>query len=406
MHIGFLTPEYPTQARPEGGLAIYLQKVSQGLVERGHDVTVFVAGPQPDTAAQDGAIEIRMVRDGWLQRLGRHMSGSLGKVLGRLGQVQTARRIERSVWKVHRTKPIDLLQTSSYQTPGYTLRHNGSIPLVCRLSSYTPLYRSAFGRQRSLDDHWAEWLEIRQVVDADAVFAPCALTANTFARLESRLPDVIRTPLDQTPVKLDETFWQDRLAGRKYLLYFGTFNRIKGVDLIADILPEVLARHQDLDVVCIGRDEGMPAAPSLGEYLRQQAGTDRRRLMLSPPIAKAQLYPVIANATGVLMPSRVDNYPNACLEALMLGKPVIGTKESSIDEIIVDGQTGILVENGKTDSLRQGIDRLLAMSPGQLGKMESQAALAASAIMHEDRIGQHIAYYEHVISEFHRRQIL
>jgi predicted membrane GTPase involved in stress response len=34
------------------------------------------------------------------------------------------------------------------------------------------------------------------------------------------------------------------------------------------------------------------------------------------------------------MPSRVDNYPNACLEALSLGVPVIGTYDSSLDEMI------------------------------------------------------------------------
>lgn len=402
MHIAFLTPEYPTQSRPEGGLAAYLQKVSVGLVERGHSVTVVVTGPDLDAQSEENAISLQHVRQGWLQRLAQCLPGSIGKGLALMGQVQTARRVARRTWQVHRCRPIDIIQTSSYLTPGYALRRNGSIPLVCRLSSYTPLYRAASGRKRSLYDHWTEWLEIRQVLDADAAFAPSMLIARSFARLEGRLPDVIRTPLDRVQTSGDIAANLEELRDRRYLLYFGRLNRAKGVDLIGEILPQLLDRHPDLTIVCVGRDEGMPSVPSLGAYLRQRATAFPDRLILSPSLAKELLYSVIADAYGVLLPSRVDNYPNACLEALMLGIPVIGTYESSLDEIIVHGKTGFLAENGSAASLSAAIEQLLALSVEEYEAMQQMIRETVATIRVEDRLGQLIDYYEQVIADFHR----
>ena len=402
MHIAFLTPEYPNESRPEGGLAAYLQKVSVGLVERGYRVTVFIAGPDPDSLDEENGVWLYRVRQGWVQRLARHLPSAMQKGFALVGQVQTAGRIAQRVWQVHRRQPIDLIQTSSYLTPGYALRRNGSIPLVCRLSSYTPLYRAALGRKRGMYDHWADWLEIRQVLDADATFAPSVLTAQCFARLEGRLPDVIRTPLDQAQPLSDAYGNLAELGDRRYLLYFGRLNRGKGVDLIAEILPQLFDRHSDLSMVFIGRDEGMPGVPSFGDYLRQRARSYPDRLIVLPPLAKEQLYCIIGGAIGVLVPSRVDNYPNACLEALMLGVPVVGTRESSLDEVIVHGRTGFLAENGSAESLFAAVERLLALSVEERQVMQQTIREAVAAIRSEDRLGELVAYYEQAIADFHR----
>ena len=94
----------------------------------------------------------------------------LNAVLPAFDQIRSSRRIAHFVWKEHRIDPFDILQTSSYEVPGYALRKNGRIPLVCRISSYTPVYRAAYGRQRTAAEYINDWLEIRQVIDADGGF--------------------------------------------------------------------------------------------------------------------------------------------------------------------------------------------------------------------------------------------
>jgi glycosyltransferase involved in cell wall biosynthesis len=40
----------------------------------------------------------------------------------------------------------------------------------------------------------------------------------------------------------------------------------------------------------------------------------------------------------------VDNLPNTVIESLLLGTPVIGSRGASIDELVVDEVSGLLVE--------------------------------------------------------------
>lgn len=396
MHVGFLTPEYVTARTPEGGLANYLHNVGGALAKLGHDVSVFVLSNR-DESWKDGQIAVYEVRRAVLPKcLTVHRFHRV------VAQVLSSRRLRSAVWKIHRATPFDILQASSYQAPGYPLRRNGRVPLVCRISSYTPLWRSAYGRKRNLGEYLSDWLEIRQVLDAEASFAPSDFVATTFARLEACEPQVIRTPVHLPDISTDRSFYADHLAGTSYLLFFGTLSRIKGVDLLASVIPPLLERHKDLVFVFIGRDDGLPGGQTMFDYISSQCSRFQHRLHYHSPLPKTQLYPVIANALGVVMPSRVDNYPNACLEAHALGVPVVGTYDSSLDEMIADGETGFLARNGDPVSLRDAVQRLIAMRAPQRRQMQEHILDSVRSISREDRIGQLVSFYEAVIREFHR----
>ena len=48
------------------------------------------------------------------------------------------------------------------------------------------------------------------------------------------------------------------------------------------------------------------------------------------------------------------------IEALCVGTPVISTKVSGTDELIRDGENGLLVEIGDTDGLAKALEKLLS----------------------------------------------
>ena len=62
-------------------------------------------------------------------------------------------------------------------------------------------------------------------------------------------------------------------------------------------------------------------------------------------------------------------------EAQALGVPVVGTRDSSLDEMIVEGETGYLAENGDGESLCAAIERLLGQTEGERERMK-EAILA------------------------------
>jgi glycosyltransferase involved in cell wall biosynthesis len=401
IHIAFLTPEYSRDQAPEGGLGNYLRKTAMQLCHRGHRVSIFCLS-KLCRDYRDGEVfvhEVRRFRFPYQLARFRQMAPFLPAI----AQVRSAQRLAKQFWQAASGNPVDIVQASSFGSPGYTLRHNGQMPVVCRISSYTPLYRSASGQRRSFGDYLSDWLEVRQVLDAQASFAPSELMASAFARVEGHRPLVIRSPANVDEVSYDPSFYERHLSGQRYLLYFGTLNRIKGVDLLAPVAGKLLPRHPELNLVFIGRDHGLRDGQKVFDFVRQANEAYQSQLFYHPGLLKSQLYPVIKNSLGVLMPSRVDNYPNACLEALSLGIPVVGTYESSLDEMIGDGKTGFLARNDDADSFGEAVERLLSLSPAQSLEMRQQILSLADKMKAEDRIGQLIAFYEQTCAAFRRQ---
>jgi glycosyltransferase involved in cell wall biosynthesis len=130
------------------------------------------------------------------------------------------------------------------------------------------------------------------------------------------------------------------------------------------------------------------------DLVRSCAPTTQSRIAYFPALPKPQLLPFVAGATAAVMPSRVDNYPNTCLEAQALGVPVVGTLDSSIDEMVEDGITGFLAANGDSRSLRQSLERCLAMTQSEAVRMRDAVLAAARRGESEDRIGALIDFYE------------
>ncbi len=71
----------------------------------------------------------------------------------------------------------------------------------------------------------------------------------------------------------------------------------------------------------------------------------------------------LAAADIVVHPSVLpDPFPNAVREAMILGKPVIASRDGGIPEMITDGETGILFQPGNADEMAAALSRLVVSS--------------------------------------------
>jgi glycogen(starch) synthase len=391
MHVAFLTPEYPSPAQPEGGLANYLKKVAWSLSARGHRITVVVSSDEEHLSAED-AISVHRVARPWYGR-------ALERALPAFGRFASALRVRQEIWRIQVSHPIDIVQAASYGGVGYGLRSNGRVPFVCRISSYGPLLRAQGGHPK-LSNWLDDRMELRQIMDADAAFSPSVFLADVYERTTGVRPTVIRTPLETIPTGWDESVYNARFAGTRYLLYFGTLNRVKGADLVGDALPGVLARHPNLRFAFVGRDEGLPGERRAMDYVLRRCSEFSSRILYEAPLPRASLMPIVANAVGVVIPSRADNYPNACLEAMTAGVPVVGTSGSSLDEMVEDGLTGFLAAAGDVESLRCALERLLALDASELDGMRCRVFRQARLFAAEDRIGELLRFYADVVCRF------
>ena len=68
----------------------------------------------------------------------------------------------------------------------------------------------------------------------------------------------------------------------------------------------------------------------------------------------------VAKSKVFCLSSDYEGMSNAMIEALCVGTPVISTKVSGTDELIRNGENGLLVDIGDTDGLAQAFEKLLS----------------------------------------------
>lgn len=157
-----------------------------------------------------------------------------------------------------------------------------------------------------------------------------------------------------------------------YLVAMGRLDRQKGFDLLLKAFAAITAKFPDHHLVILGEGSERLALEALREQL--QLG---RRVHL--PGRMAEAWPILRRAEAFVMSSRFEGFPNALLEAMALGLPVISYNcPSGPGEILSDGQTGLLVKPEDVPGLAQAMERLLS-APGlrqQLGLAAREATRA------------------------------
>jgi glycosyltransferase involved in cell wall biosynthesis len=127
--------------------------------------------------------------------------------------------------------------------------------------------------------------------------------------------------------------------------------RYKGADTLISALPRVLKAAPDTSLVLVGDGNDRPR---LEQIARDLGISERARFLhgLTPD----QLFACYANCDVFALPSSGEGFGLVFLEAMALGKPVIGGAHGGIPDIVEDGATGLLVPYGDVERLTQALE--------------------------------------------------
>jgi glycosyltransferase involved in cell wall biosynthesis len=134
-----------------------------------------------------------------------------------------------------------------------------------------------------------------------------------------------------------------------HLVAVGRFTREKGFDILLDALPEVVRRFRTADLVILGDGP-------LREELRSQAQRLRLLDQVRLPGFDPNPWRYFRHADLFVLPSRYEGLPNALLEALAVGVPVVATNcPGGVREIQACAPEMILAPSENPEALAQAI---------------------------------------------------
>ena len=395
MRIGFVTPGYVTEENFSGGIGNYVHRVAKALVSLNHEVHVVTISDIDEAQFEHEGVIVHRVKVELrrLNQLTRYRLSSTAKWLS--FSVGAYRQLK----KLHQQHPFDVLQYPNSRACGLVSSFLLPVPHAIRISCYRPAWNELGGNERDFDTKVIEWLEERQIRVSAHVYSPSA-TLKQILKKEINLSNmkVIRTPIYLETGAWDYSIYNDSLKGKQYLLFFGRYKLLKGFHILAQALPHVFKEHQDLQAVLIGRDAPSQLAPSMKEYALSLCRDYSERLVFINQLPHTQLYPIIANARLVVLPSLLDNLPNACMESMALGKPVLGTVGASFDELITDGGNGFLVPANDVAALATKISQVWTRP--DLEEIGQAAKHKAEELSPERTVQELLQYYQEIISSY------
>jgi glycosyltransferase involved in cell wall biosynthesis len=215
------------------------------------------------------------------------------------------------------------------------------------------------------------------------VFRGCdAVTVNAERMvddLQERL-GLDRTRIHYVPNGIDVAAWTKAACaappwpledGCFHLALVGSYRPVKNHVLVLEALERLGADAiRNWRIWFVG-DPG--AGQAFAEELRRRAARGSLADVVRLVPATSAIAPLMARMHGVLLPSRYEGFPNAVLEAMALGVPVLASRVGDVPNLIEDGRTGLLLPRLDSEAIAEGLRRLHGLGTAERTEMRRAA---------------------------------
>ncbi len=217
-------------------------------------------------------------------------------------------------------------------------------------------------------------LSCRFASSVDLVVAPSARIAQDLASRGVRRPVVV-VP---TGVPLDRFQPGDRAAARRRLgfpseaplcLYVGRLDREKSVERIIESFASIAQAVSGARLVLVGQGSHLAPLTRLAS-----ASPARDRIHFLGGVGREELPPYYQAADLFVFASETETQGLVLAEAHACGLPAVAVRASGVNEVVRDGETGLLTKSESEDLADAAIGLLL-----DPGRRESMARAARSA---------------------------
>lgn len=337
-----------------GGMPLHVLTLAKGLAARGHEVEILCMSDGPMVSEyEDAGLKVTVVPS-----LGRRMRRDP------LTLMRAVRFLRAAVVK---SEP-DLIHTHGPRASffmGLALRGRRRTPLVASahgsFSQFSFGHKSEFGvlkrkarelQYRGIDRLTGRYADLfiavceatrRDIVDGLGV--PAVKVAVVHNGVEEHRIDAEAVGAIRTRFGYD--------AGDRLVVFVGRVAFHKGAGFLADAAESVLEQVPAARFLVVG--EG-----PMEDDLKRRASTGPLAGRFTLAGRRTDAVEIVAASDLLVLPSLSEGLPLTLLEAAMTGRAMIGSDIGGVSEVIIDGETGLLVSPRDTRALAAAISRLLA----------------------------------------------
>ena len=350
-----------------GGTQTWLRLLARGLAAHGHDQRVWVVRAIADSVNLADLSRVAHVR---VCGAARFYAGTAWMEIGR----------ELSAWRPH----VVQTQLPSADFVGRLIARTLRVPVL--VSSIRGRGKNRSRWQRWLDRRTVSWAH-RVVFNAREVMAEIASRAGVRAEQCVYIPNGVE-PRGATRPPQDV---RRALGAEPQTIVLGAVSRLhpsKGHDTLLRAFRELRGAWPGAVLWIVG--DGPLRAPL--EQLSRELGTVGAVHFLGTRHDVPDLLPAM---DVFVHPSRWEGMSNALLEAMAAARPVVATRVDGTQSLIVDGQTGWLVEPGDAEGLARRLAHVIR-DPDQAARL---GRAAAELVARDYSIDRMVARYEALYRE-------
>jgi L-malate glycosyltransferase len=274
-----------------------------------------------------------------------------------------------------------MLAAAGRRLPFVTTLHGTDITLVGLDRSYLPITRYSIQESDGVTSI-SDYLKEKTIQDF-GVTRPIETITN-FVNCDVYQPfkdEAERAEARRRLAKPDEAI----------LMHLSNFRPVKRLTDVVKIFARV-AKELPAQLVLVGDGPDRSAA----EWLAHDLGIQCQVRFLGKQERVNELLPL---ADLLLMPSELESFGLAALEAMACKVPSIATRVGGVPELIDDGETGLLYNVGDVDAMAAGALALLA-DPARLHAMRNAARKDAQKRFCSTLVvPQYVRFYEQVLGQ-------
>lgn len=390
MRIAYISYEHPAGISG-GGIGTYIGQISASMARQNHSVEVFSG------TLQNNALKIDL--DGYILHL-----------IPANSNLEFRNRVLPFFSKRHAELPFDIIESAEYGADGLEIKKAfPALPLTLKLHTPSFLIWKLNEHKNAITDklrfivggliklkivkpYWTYYKkedpEYELFKLANTVSSPSVSLAKIVEAKWGINADIQIIP--NLFENSDKVFKPVTINSNIIITFIGKLEKRKGILDLMNSIPLILKLFPHTIFRFIGRPSPSPYLHmDMTTYIKKKLTKYAGSLEFFGYQPHDKVITLIEDSHICVFPSLWENFPNVCLEAMSVGRAVIGTDNGGMADIIKHDFNGILIKPNSPKGIFNAVKTLIN-NPDKITTLGNNARKTVSTLYNGNIIGQQI----------------